>query len=76
MAKFTQTVANIDANIDIKQIQTSSFENRWLVRLSDRKARQLRGLESHPKVRAAFDSLLVLSSVLIHRTHIGPLAQR
>ncbi|KAJ5369939.1 uncharacterized protein N7496_006031 [Penicillium cataractarum] len=51
------------------------FENRWLARLSDNKARRLRGLESHPSVRAAFDSLLVLPSLLIHGMQIGSLPQ-
>jgi hypothetical protein len=51
------------------------FENRWLARLSDNKARRLRGLESHPSVRAAFDSLLTLPSLLIHGLQIGSLPQ-
>ncbi|KAJ6027955.1 hypothetical protein N7540_003531 [Penicillium herquei] len=49
------------------------FENRWLARLSDNKTRRLRGLESHPSVRAAFDSLLALPSLLIHGMQIGSL---
>ncbi|KAJ5346216.1 hypothetical protein N7452_004220 [Penicillium brevicompactum] len=53
----------------------SHFENRWLARLSDNKARRLRGLESHPSVRAAFDSLLVLPSLMIHGMQIGSLPQ-
>ncbi|KAJ5152435.1 hypothetical protein N7492_009715 [Penicillium capsulatum] len=51
------------------------FENRWLARLSDNKARRLRGLESHPGIRAAFDSLLVLPSLLVHGMQIGSLPQ-
>ncbi|KAJ6018994.1 hypothetical protein N7522_001061 [Penicillium canescens] len=51
------------------------FENRWLARLSNNKARRLRGLESHPSVRAAFDSLLVLPSLMIHGMQIGSLPQ-
>ncbi|OQD76719.1 hypothetical protein PENANT_c125G11294 [Penicillium antarcticum] len=53
----------------------SHFENRWLARLSDNKARRLRGLESHPSVRAAFDSLLGLPSLMIHGMQIGSLPQ-
>ncbi|KAF4768880.1 hypothetical protein HAV15_008832 [Penicillium sp. str.  len=53
----------------------SHFENRWLARLSDNKARRLRGLESHPSVRAAFDLLLGLPSLMIHGMQIGSLPQ-
>ncbi|KAJ5988270.1 hypothetical protein N7481_003480 [Penicillium waksmanii] len=51
------------------------FENRWLARLSENKARRLRGLESHPTVRAAFDSLLVLPSLVVHGMQIGSFPQ-
>ncbi|KAJ5676451.1 hypothetical protein N7536_012623, partial [Penicillium majusculum] len=51
----------------------SYFENRWLARLSDNKARRLRGLKSYPSVRAAFNSLLGLPSLMIHRMQIGSL---
>ncbi|KAJ5646732.1 hypothetical protein N7490_003104 [Penicillium lividum] len=50
-------------------------ENRWLARLSENKARRLRGLESHPTVRAAFDSLLVLPSLVVHGMQIGSFPQ-
>ncbi|KAJ5917587.1 hypothetical protein N7466_011141 [Penicillium verhagenii] len=51
------------------------FENRWLARLSDNKARRLRGLDSNPIVRASFDSLLVIPSLVIHGMQIGSLPQ-
>ncbi|KAJ5249524.1 hypothetical protein N7524_011840 [Penicillium chrysogenum] len=62
----------LSMNIPTREFQAM---NRWLARLSDNKARRLRGLESHPSVRAAFDSLLVLPSLVIHGMQIGSLPQ-
>ena len=46
-----------------------------MARLSDNKARRLRGLESHPSVRAAFDSLLSVPALIVHGMQIGSLPQ-
>ncbi|KAJ5216815.1 hypothetical protein N7468_009823 [Penicillium chermesinum] len=51
------------------------FENRWLARLSENKARRLRGLESHPNVRSAFDSLLAIPALVVHGMQIGSFPQ-
>ncbi|KAJ5643587.1 uncharacterized protein N7484_006094 [Penicillium longicatenatum] len=58
-----------------RQEANAHFENRWLARLSDNKARRLRGLESHPNIRSAFDSLLMVPALLVHGMQIGSLAE-
>jgi hypothetical protein len=51
------------------------FENLWLARLSNSKSRRLRGLESHPHVCAAFDSLLALPAMRVHGMQIGSIPE-
>ena len=46
-----------------------------MARLSDNKARRLRGLESHASVQAAFDSLLAVPALIVHGMQIGSLPQ-
>ena len=46
-----------------------------MARLSDNKARRLRGLESHASVRAAFDSLLAVPALVVQGMQIGSLPQ-
>lgn len=64
--------------LKVRQYQyegNSHFEKRWMARLSPNKSKRLRQLSSRVDIRAAFDRLLMIPSLLVQGMKIGSLAR-
>ncbi|KAL4783681.1 hypothetical protein BJX76DRAFT_244044 [Aspergillus varians] len=64
--------------LKVRQYQyegNSHLEKRWMARLSPNKSKRLRQLSSRVDIRAAFDRLLMIPSLLVQGMKIGSLAR-